>query len=360
MVAVKLLLHVQIVNSHFFAHFLDDDSAHGSEDPSLNATPTARRSPLTVKQSSCNNNLDSGANSSDEAPVCSAVDAGVDEQIFAVASSVVTTKLIAEKNAFLDSASAIPQSPLREVDEKKSDLSLPQRQQQDNHDPQDQQFPKRCLSNSSIVSHKSSSSNFAAPNGEKIYSSKNNGWSGTIGRRRTRGSMSDSVTSTGSECDNWRENMGKTWEPLPEPRPSPPPPEPRPTPPPPTQQRGTADKRISPQASSADISTNQHPSDEIRDSSGNTGIIITYPEAPSVSSKGRWNNNGTRTPNGATPPPPPAQSNHQHVVYEFEFPSELIGRLIGKGGRNLQQMMKETGTQIGVRKQQSRTDHQVR
>ena len=142
--------------------------------------------------------------------------------------------------------------------------------------------------------------------------------------------------------------MGKTWEPLTEPRPAP-----RQQP----QKRGSVGKRNSPQASSADESAN-HPSNDSRDSPVDNGILITYPQAPSVS-KSRWNNNGSGTPNGATPPPPPAQSNHQHVVYEFEFPSQLIGRLIGKGGRNLQQMMKETGTQIGVRKQQSRPDHQV-
>ena len=60
-----------------------------------------------------------------------------------------------------------------------------------------------------------------------------------------------------------------------------------------------------------------------------------------------------------TPPPPPAHQN-QHVVYEFEFPSEHVGKLIGKGGRNLQQMMKETNTKMAVRTQTLRADYQVR
>lgn len=140
--------------------------------------------------------------------------------------------------------------------------------------------------------------------------------------------------------------MGKSWEPLAEPRTS--------------QSQQRVGKKVSPQNSSSEVSVSQDAVDVNRDSSSNNGIIVTYPSAPGVS-KSRWNNNGSHTPNGATPPPPPppAHSNHQHVVYEFEFPSELIGRLIGKGGRNLQQMMKETNTQIGVRKQQSRSDHQI-
>jgi len=224
----------------------DNDSANGSEDPSQNATPTARRSPLLPKRNSCNNNLDSGANSSDEAPLSSVVDDHIDENKSPAVYSNLETSVVAEINASLESAR-------------------------------------------------------------------------------------------------------KTWEPLPEPRTTQQQPQP---------QRGATSKRNSPSASSADITTSQDPSDP----SANNGIVVTYPEAPSASSKSRWNNNGARTANGATPSPPlppPAQSNHQHVVYEFEFPTELIGRLIGKGGRNLQQMMKETGTQIGVRRQQCRPDHQI-
>jgi len=47
------------------------------------------------------------------------------------------------------------------------------------------------------------------------------------------------------------------------------------------------------------------------------------------------------------------------VIYEFEFPSELCGRLIGKGGRNLQQLMIETNTRLALRKQPFTEDHQI-
>lgn len=47
------------------------------------------------------------------------------------------------------------------------------------------------------------------------------------------------------------------------------------------------------------------------------------------------------------------------VIYEFEFPSELCGRLIGKGGRNLQQLMMETNTRLALRKQPFTEDHQI-
>jgi len=47
------------------------------------------------------------------------------------------------------------------------------------------------------------------------------------------------------------------------------------------------------------------------------------------------------------------------VIYEFEFPSELCGRLIGKGGRNLHQTMAETNTRMTLRKQPFNEDHQI-
>lgn len=47
------------------------------------------------------------------------------------------------------------------------------------------------------------------------------------------------------------------------------------------------------------------------------------------------------------------------VIYEFEFPSELCGRLIGKGGRNLHMMMTDSDTRMALRKQPFREDHQI-
>lgn len=47
------------------------------------------------------------------------------------------------------------------------------------------------------------------------------------------------------------------------------------------------------------------------------------------------------------------------IIYEFEFPSELCGRLIGKGGKNLQQLMIETNTRLALRKQPFTEDHQI-
>ena len=47
------------------------------------------------------------------------------------------------------------------------------------------------------------------------------------------------------------------------------------------------------------------------------------------------------------------------TVYEFEFPAELCGRLIGKGGRNLQQLMEQSNVTATVRKQPFEEKQQV-
>ena len=342
-----------------------------------------------------NDGNDSGAISSDEATI----------------SEVGTVQLLAKPKPASTIDDVVPTDDAVIADSIITSIPGPASPSREDADQQQQQKILRRLSNSSLTSSTTSGSgtNIAAKSasGDKYVVAPKNGSSNNNGvislnngnafssirsgvyRRRTRGSISDSITSTGSECDNWRENMGKTWEPLPEQRSassssallqqqsqhqqqqlS-------------QQQRGRTTSTSSNSAGVAAAATADEKSANLNSTTKN-GIIVTYPP---VSNKNKWNHyhhqnnnhhlhqqqhhhyqgmgpsNGmsasSRSNGPSPPPPPPPVHPDQHVVYEFSFPSECIGRLIGKGGRNLQQMTKETNAQISVRKEPLNAESQV-
>ena len=47
------------------------------------------------------------------------------------------------------------------------------------------------------------------------------------------------------------------------------------------------------------------------------------------------------------------------VVFEFDFPTEYCGRLIGKGGKNVNQLKARTGAEISLKRKPFTVDFQV-
>ena len=47
------------------------------------------------------------------------------------------------------------------------------------------------------------------------------------------------------------------------------------------------------------------------------------------------------------------------TVYEFNFPTELCGRLIGRMGKNINQLKSSTGAQVSVGQNQHSTENQI-
>ena len=47
------------------------------------------------------------------------------------------------------------------------------------------------------------------------------------------------------------------------------------------------------------------------------------------------------------------------VVYEFDFPTDYAGRLIGRLGKNVNQLKAKTGAEISLKKKQFSRDYQI-
>ena len=59
------------------------------------------------------------------------------------------------------------------------------------------------------------------------------------------------------------------------------------------------------------------------------------------------------TPSAATPNLP------DYVIFEFDFPSELCGRLIGKGGKNINVIKNKSRAEVSLRRQPFSKDCQT-
>ena len=61
----------------------------------------------------------------------------------------------------------------------------------------------------------------------------------------------------------------------------------------------------------------------------------------------------TETPSAPTP-----SDLTEYVIYEFDFPSELCGRLIGKQGKNINVIKAKSGAEISLRRKPFSRDFQ--